>query len=152
MPDTKMPELLLLHGPNLHFLGKRETSIYGNTSLEAINQDCQSLARELGYSLKTFQSNFEGELMDCLYQAYQDGVVGCVFNPGAYTHTSIALRDCFLGIQLPFVECHLSNLAARESFRHKSYLADIALGSVMGFGAESYRLALRALVGWLSRD
>ena len=147
-----MPQLLLLHGPNLHFLGRRETSIYGNTSLEKINQECQSLALELGYNLKTFQSNKEGELIDCLYQAFQDGVVGCVFNPGAYTHTSLALRDCLLAIQLPFVECHLSNLHSREAFRHKSYLADIALGSVMGFGAESYRLGVRALVGYLSRD
>lgn len=136
--------ILVLHGPNLNLLGQREPEIYGHLSLDAINQALQSLAAELGCALTTFQSNSEGALVD----AIQDAVGSCdgiLINPAAYTHTSVALRDALAAVSIPFVEVHLSNIHRRESFRHHSYLASLAIGQICGFGLDSYLLGLRAL-------
>ena len=137
--------LLLLNGPNLNLLGQREPGLYGSATLPQIETSLTAKAQELGVALDCFQSNFEGALVDRIHQAMGQ-VDGILINAGAYTHTSIALRDALLGVAIPYVELHLSNTHAREPFRHKSYLADRAVGVICGFGADSYRLALEALV------
>ena len=137
--------LLLLNGPNLNLLGQREPGLYGSATLAQIEADLQEQARGLGVSLDCFQSNFEGALVDRVHQAMGQ-VDGILINAGAYTHTSIALRDALLGVAIPYLELHLSNTYAREPFRHHSYLADRAIGVICGFGADSYRLALEGLV------
>lgn len=143
-------KILVINGPNLNLLGQREPGVYGADTLDAILARLTALAIDLGVHLETFQSNHEGALIDRLHAAM--GVVdGVLINPGAYTHTSIALRDAFLATRLPFVEVHLSNVYAREAFRHKSLLVDIARGQVMGFGPDSYMLGLRGLVDGLRR-
>lgn len=143
-------KILVLNGPNLNLLGQREPGVYGADTLDTILARLTALAIDLGVHLDTFQSNHEGALIDRLHAAM--GVVdGVLINPGAYTHTSVALRDAFLATRLPFVEVHLSNVYAREAFRHKSLLADIARGQVMGFGPDSYLLGLRGLVDGLRR-
>lgn len=143
-------KILVLNGPNLNLLGQREPGVYGTDTLDTILARLTALAIDLGVHLDTFQSNYEGALIDRLHAAM--GVVdGVLINPGAYTHTSVALRDAFLATRLPFVEVHLSNVYAREAFRHKSLLADIARGQVMGFGPDSYLLGLRGLVDGLRR-
>lgn len=141
-------KVLLLHGPNLNLLGTREPELYGKITLEEINQQAASHARKFGVELRSEQSNHEGALIDILHVArnWADGVV---FNPGAYTHTSIALRDAVSGIQLPVVEIHLSNIHAREAFRHTSLIAPVCLGQISGFGWRGYLLALDALFGHL---
>jgi len=145
--------LLLLNGPNLNLLGQREPGLYGATTLAAIEADLQERAAALGVELACFQSNHEGALVDRIHAARGadagDGVEGILINAGAFTHTSVALRDALLGVAIPFVELHLSNVHAREPFRHHSYLADRAIGVVSGFGPASYRLALEGLVGHL---
>jgi len=137
--------VLLLNGPNLNLLGMREPGLYGAATLEAIEADLQQQAETLGVRLTTFQSNHEGELVDRIHSAAGE-VDGILINAGAFTHTSIALRDALLGVAVPFVELHLSNVHAREDFRRHSYLADKAVGVVSGFGPASYRLALQGLV------
>ncbi len=140
--------LLLLHGPNLNLLGTREPHLYGHQSLDQLDGDLRQRAQELGAALESFQSNHEGELVDRIHRAR--GVCdGIVINAGAYTHTSIALRDALLGVAIPFVEVHLSNTHAREPFRHHSTLADRAIGVIAGFGPLSYRLGLEGLVAHL---
>jgi len=134
----------VLHGPNLNLLGKREPQVYGNSSLADIEAGLSSLAEELGCGVGFLQSNHEGELVEAIQ--HTDGVDGILINPGAYGHTSIALRDAFLGTGMPFVEVHISNIHARESFRARSRLADLAVGLITGFGPASYGLGLRALV------
>ena len=140
--------LLLVNGPNLNLVGKREPSIYGAQTLEDIQADLTTLASELDVRLKFFQSNSEGEMIDCIQNSV-GSIDGILINAGAYTHTSIALRDALLGVAIPYVEVHLSNIYSREEFRHKSFLSDKALGLVCGFGANSYQLALRGIVSYL---
>lgn len=144
-----MKNLLVLHGPNLNLLGLREPEVYGSLSLNEIDQRLKKLATILGFEIKIKQSNSEGELIDLLHQAseWADGVV---FNPGGYTHTSVALRDAIASIGIPVVEVHLSNISAREKFRQNSLLAGVCAGSIMGFGWQSYALGLRAFVEILS--
>jgi 3-dehydroquinate dehydratase-2 len=141
----------VVHGPNLNLLGTREPATYGSVTLDEVNAGVASLAAELGVEVEFFQSNHEGALVDHVHEA-AGRVGGFVVNAGAYTHTSIALRDALAGVARPYVEVHLSNVFARERFRHRSYLAAGAAGIVSGFGAESYRLGLRALVELLKRS
>jgi 3-dehydroquinate dehydratase II len=140
----------VLHGPNLRMLGKREPEVYGYETLGDIEDRLHELGRELNVEIESFQSNSEGALLDFIESVAQR-VDGFVINPGAFTHTSIALRDSLVGTSLPFVEVHLSNTAAREEFRHRSYLAPVARGVVYGFGPESYLLGLRGLVARIER-
>jgi len=139
-----MTRLLLLNGPNLNLLGTREPQIYGAQTLQAIEQRAVQLAREHGHELLCFQSNAEHELIARIQRASAENVALLIFNPGALTHTSIALRDAVLAVDLPMIEVHLSNPQAREAFRRKSYFSDIAIGVVAGFGAFGYELAVRA--------
>ena len=142
--------LLLINGPNLNLVGKREPTIYGSQTLERIQEELLTLASELGTKLRFFQSNSEGEMIDCI-QNCAGSIDGILINAGAYTHTSIALRDALLGVAIPYVEVHLSNIYSREEFRHKSFLSDKALGLVCGFGANSYQLALQGIVSYLKK-
>jgi len=146
-----MARLLLLNGPNLNLLGTREPAIYGAATLEALVQRAVTVAREAGHELTAFQSNAEHELIDRIHQAGRDGVAFIIFNPAAFTHTSVALRDALLGVKVPFIELHLSNTHAREPWRRTSYFTDIAVGCVMGLGAYGYELAVRAAIERLSR-
>ena len=134
--------LLLLNGPNLNLLGTREPEIYGGDTLAAIEQRLVQLARAGGASLVAFQSNAEGDLVDRIQQAARDGVDFIIINPAAYTHTSVAMRDALTAVRIPFIEVHLSNVFAREAFRHHSYFTDIAVGIISGLGAKGYELAL----------
>ena len=139
-----MSVFLLINGPNLNLLGSREPEVYGATSLADIEARCVSLAAELGHELSCFQSNAEHELINRVQQAATDGVDFIILNPGGLTHTSIALRDALLAVEIPFIEIHLSNTFAREDFRHNSYFSDIASSCLFGFGAYGYELALQA--------
>lgn len=145
-----MTKILLLHGPNLNLLGKREPDIYGAMTLDEINRRLTELAAQRGVELRAFQANSEGALVDALQEAmnWADGVI---FNPGAYTHTSVALRDAIAGTGLNVVEVHLSNVHAREEFRHKSLLAPVCIGQISGFGWRSYVLGLEGLLGALDK-
>ena len=144
-------KILVLNGPNLNLLGARETSTYGKTSLAEIESRLIKLAKDISAAnsndleLEFKQSNIEGELVNIIQSCLGAEIAGVVINPGAYGHTSIAIRDAFLAIAMPFVEVHVSNVYAREPFRHKSYLSDVAVGVIAGFGANSYELGLRAL-------
>jgi 3-dehydroquinate dehydratase-2 len=139
-----MKSILILHGPNLNLLGMREPEVYGDWTLEDINEELISCGRDLGVRVRCFQSSSEGELIDALHDA-REWAAGVVFNPGAYTHTSVALRDAITAIEIPVVEVHLSNVYARETFRHQSLLAPVCLGKITGFGWRSYQLGLQAL-------
>lgn len=138
--------ILVLQGPNLDRLGSREPELYGRLTLEELTSDLDRLAAQLGVTLRHVQSAHEGALVDAVHHAADDGVVAAIVNAAAYTHTSVALRDALLATGLPFVEVHLSNVHAREPFRHRSLLADVAIGVITGLGPEGYRSALRALV------
>ena len=142
-------KILVLNGPNLNMLGQREHNHYGTETLEDIQSNLQTLAAEEGIDIEFEQSNHEGELIDIIQKTNANGLL---FNPGAYTHTSIGLRDALLARQLPFVEVHLSNIYAREAFRHHSYFRDIAVGQIMGFGAYGYTLALLAIMSKLPSE
>jgi len=146
-----MARLLLLNGPNLNLLGSREPEIYGADTLQDIEQRVAALVHDAGHELASFQSNAEHELIECLHRCPAEGVTFAVFNPGAFTHTSIALRDALLSVKLPFIELHLSNPMSREAFRHHSYFSDIAVGCIVGFGAFGYELAARAALNCLNR-
>ena len=143
-------DLLLINGPNLNLVGKREPSIYGSQTLEEIQKELINLAIGLDARLQFFQSNSEGEMIDRIQESI-GSIDGILINAGAYTHTSIALRDSLLGVDIPYVEVHLSNIYSREDFRHKSFLSDKALGMVCGFGPISYQLALQGIVSHLKR-
>ena len=139
-----MAGILLLNGPNLNLLGAREPEIYGSASLESIETKLEGLARARGHSLVAFQSNAEHELIAKIHAAKRDGIAFVIINPAGYSHTSIALRDAFLAVAVPFIEVHLSNVFAREIFRQHSYLSDIAVGCIFGLGPIGYELALEA--------
>jgi 3-dehydroquinate dehydratase-2 len=135
--------VLVLHGPNLNLLGTREPAVYGSTTLANIDRDLLQMAQEAGSTLQSLQSNHEGVLIDRVHAARADGTDFIVINPGAFTHTSVALRDAIAGVAIPFVEVHLSNVHRREPFRHHSYFSDLAEGVIVGLGAQGYSLALR---------
>jgi len=138
--------ILVLHGPNLNLLGVREPSVYGHETLADINASLQVRAQRAGHDLGWFQSNAEHELIGRIHQARDEGTAWILINPAAFTHTSVALRDALAGVAIPFIEIHLSNPHAREPFRHHSYVSDIAAGTICGFGGDSYRLALEAVL------
>ena len=144
--------VLFLNGPNLNLLGQREPEVYGRLSLGNLDTLVKGKATKLGLIATTYQSNIEGELVNRVHAAKVDAVDFIVINPGAYMHTSVALRDAFLGTSIPFIEVHLSNIFSRETFRHKSFLSDIAVGVISGFGAHGYELAIEAAVNKLSES
>ena len=146
-----MARLLLLHGPNLNLLGSREPEVYGHATLAAIDDDLAARAAAAGHELDTLQSNSESDLVDRVQAAAGDGTAFILANPAAFTHTSVALRDAFAAVAIPFIEIHLSNPHAREPFRHASYFSDLAVGVISGFGADSYRYALDAAIARLAR-
>ena len=141
-----MKTILVLHGPNLNLLGLREPSVYGSESLQQINTQLEVQAQTNHFHLTAKQSNVEGELIQAIHLAYTDKIDYIIINPAAYTHTSIALRDALLAVNIPFIEVHISNIYARESFRHQSYFSDIAEGVISGFGTTGYLLALQAII------
>jgi 3-dehydroquinate dehydratase-2 len=145
-----MSTILLINGPNLNLLGSREPAVYGETTLDDIEARSTTLARELGYKLECCQSNAEHELIERIQQAGKEGIDFIIINPGAFTHTSVALRDALLAVGIPFIEIHLSNTFAREQFRHNSYFSDIAMACLFGFGAHGYELALQAASRYLA--
>jgi len=146
-----MARLLLLNGPNLGLLGTREPALYGTTTLAAVEASLRSRAVAAGHELTAFQSDAEAELIRRVHAARDDRTSLILFNPAAFTHTSIALRDALLAVRIPFIEVHLSNVAAREEFRQRSFFADIAVGTIAGFGVASYELALDAAIHYLAR-
>ena len=147
-----MASLLLINGPNLNLLGTREPGVYGEANLKSVEDRLDTLAGELGHDLIAFQSNAEHEIVDRVQQAATDRVDFILLNPGAFTHTSIAIRDALLAVSIPFIEVHLSNVFAREEFRHSSYFSDIARGCIFGLGAYGYEIALQAASRLLSEE
>lgn len=147
-----MATILVLHGPNLNLLGSREPEIYGRQSLADINQSLQQQAQGGGHHLLAMQSNAEYELVERIHDARHEGVNFIIFNPAAFTHTSVALRDALLAVAIPFIEVHLSNVHAREPFRRQSYFSDIAVGVICGLGSPGYELALTAALNYLEND
>ena len=137
--------IAVLHGPNLNLLGTREPDVYGSDTLDSIHLRLAAVAKEFGVQLSAFQSNHEGELIDKI-QSLRGDAQGIIINPAAFTHTSIAMRDALLAVDIPFIEVHLSNVYKREAFRHRSYFSDIAVGSVVGLGSQGYEFALRSLL------
>ena len=146
-----MSKILVIHGPNLNLLGQREPDIYGKTTLEEINRRLQKLAGSHGVQIEIVQSNHEGEIVDTIGQAHKRGFKAVLINPAAYTHTSIAIRDAVAAVSIPTVEVHLSNIYAREEFRHTSLIAPVCRGQVSGFGANSYVLGLEAVIGLIEK-
>ncbi len=142
-------KVLIIHGPNLNLLGKRETEIYGTKSLKDINKDIFSLASDLGIDVSAIQLNSEGEIIDAIHKSNYDALI---INPAAYTHTSIAIRDAIAAVGKPCIEVHLSNIFKREEFREKSFITGVAVGQISGFGPDSYLLALRAVKNILSKQ
>ena len=146
-----MAHILLLNGPNLNLLGRREPGLYGQVTLEQLHEHASKLAAEFGHRLTAVQSNSEAELIERIHQAPTSHVAFIVFNPAGFTHTSVALRDAFAAVAIPFIEVHLSNVHAREAFRRHSYFSDLAIGVIAGFGADSYKFALQAAIARLAR-
>ena len=147
-----MAKLLILNGPNLNLLGEREPGHYGSDTLATINQRLDSAAQAAGHTLTSFQSNAEHELVDQIHAAKKDDVTFIIINPAAFTHTSVAIRDAFSATNIPFIEIHLSNVHAREAFRHHSFFSDIAVGVICGLGPIGYELALQAAIKQLATD
>lgn len=141
-----MKKILVIHGPNLNLLGQREPSVYGAATLDEINQTLKKLAKDNAVELAILQSNHEGDIVDAIGKAAQDGIGAIVINPAAYTHTSVAIRDAVAAVKVPTVEVHLSNIYKREEFRHHSMVAPVAVGQVSGFGVQSYVLGLLAAI------
>ncbi|WP_114639563.1 type II 3-dehydroquinate dehydratase [Polynucleobacter necessarius] len=148
---SKKASILVIQGPNLNLLGTREPEVYGKTTMQDIHNRLGELANAQSVELDTYQSNHEGELIDRIQQAKKDGVNFIIINPGAFTHTSVALRDALAGVAIPFTEVHLSNIHQREEFRRHSYLSDIATGVICGLGAIGYELALQAAIARLQK-
>ena len=146
-----MPDLLVINGPNLNLLGTREPEHYGSDTLDSINTRLLQLATDNNLSLESVQSNAEAELIECVHRAAKDNVRFIIINPAAFTHTSVALRDALSGVDIPFIEIHLSNVHAREAFREHSYFSDIAVGVISGLGALGYELALQAAISQLKQ-
>ncbi|NVM57848.1 MAG: type II 3-dehydroquinate dehydratase [Desulfobacterales bacterium] len=146
----KKPKILVIHGPNLDMLGRREPSIYGDVTLEQIDQEIRETAQEYGMIADRFQSNHEGALIEKIHEAIE-GYDALIINPAAYTHTSVAIRDALLILDIPIIEVHLSNIYRREPFRHKSLIADVATARVAGFGKEGYMMAVRAAVNMVAK-
>ncbi|MFT6551159.1 MAG: 3-dehydroquinate dehydratase-2 [Zhongshania marina] len=146
-----MASILVLHGPNLNLLGTREPGVYGSTTLADIDAQLQLIAKTNGHHLQSMQSNAEYELIERIHLARPEGINFIIFNPAAFTHTSIALRDALLAVDIPFIEVHLSNVHARDSFRHHSYFSDIARGVICGLGAQGYQFALQAAMDQLNQ-
>ena len=144
-----MASILVLHGPNLNLLGTREPEIYGSQTLEDINQHLVQLAQNQGHHLQYLQSNAEYELIERIHDARSEGIDFILINPAAFTHTSVAIRDAILGVSIPFIEVHLSNVHAREAFRHHSYFSDVAVGVICGLGAQGYEFALQSAISYL---
>ncbi|WP_028314075.1 type II 3-dehydroquinate dehydratase [Desulfatibacillum aliphaticivorans] len=144
MANTNKPVILVLNGPNLNMLGKREPEVYGSTTLDEINEGLITQAEELGLEVQCFQSNSEGALVTKIQEAFQN-VDGIIINPAAYTHTSVAIRDALLLHDVPIIELHLSNVYKREEFRHKSFVSGVATAQMAGFGAMGYNMALQAM-------
>lgn len=149
--SSNAARILVLHGPNLNLLGRREPEIYGRTTLAEVHADMESRGRAAGVQIESFQSNSEGELIDRVQAAAAEGIEFIIINPGGYTHTSVALRDALAGVAIPFIEVHLSNIHAREAFRHHSYFSEIAVGVICGLGPQGYALALEAALTRLNR-
>lgn len=145
-------KISVLNGPNLQLLGRRKVEVYGRVTLDTIEARLREVAQELGIEIFFFQSNHEGDLVDAVAQAAADGCAGIVINPAAYTHTSIAIRDAIEGVRLPTIEIHLSNIHAREGFRHESMTAPVCIGQIAGLGADGYEWALRALVNHIQKQ
>jgi len=147
-----MPKILVIHGPNLNLLGSREPGIYGDITLDTINQEMAQLAKRESAELECFQSNDEGGIVERIQHAASDGTDFIIINPAAYTHTSVAIRDAFLAVDIPFIEAHLSNVHRREGFRQHSYLSDIAVGVISGLGVKGYELAVDAALNRLAQE
>lgn len=147
-----MATILVLHGPNLNLLGTREPEIYGSTTLDDINIALSTAAGDQGHHLMSLQSNAEYELINRIHDAKQEEVDFIIFNPAAFTHTSVALRDALSAVEIPFIEVHLSNVHSREAFRHKSFFSDIAQGVICGLGPQGYELALTAAINALQQQ
>ena len=143
--NSSMAKILVIHGPNLNMLGRRETDVYGNATLDEINNAVRLLAKELGADVSFFQSNSEGKLIDIIHEA-AGAYDAIVINPGGYTHSSVALRDAIAAVNIPAVEVHMSNIYSREEFRHHSFISPVAVGQISGFGVNSYLLGFRAAV------
>jgi 3-dehydroquinate dehydratase-2 len=146
-----MAQILVLHGPNLNLLGEREPEVYGSTTLDEINQRLQEIGQAEGNELACYQSNAEHDLIDRIHHAKKEDIDFIIINPGAFTHTSIALRDALLGVEIPFIEVHLSNVFSRDEFRRRSFLSDIAVGIISGLGPLGYELAIQAAGKYLKK-
>jgi 3-dehydroquinate dehydratase-2 len=147
-----MPDLLVIHGPNLNLLGTREPEHYGSDTLDSINTRLKTAANEAGFELISIQSNAESDIIEQIHQAASQGIRYIIINPAAFTHTSVAIRDALAGVNIPFIEVHLSNVHAREAFRGHSYFSDIAAGVISGLGAQGYELALQAALSKLAQS
>ena len=146
-----MASILVLHGPNLNLLGTREPEIYGSDTLEDVNQKLTQIAQDNGHHLQYLQSNAEYELIECIHAARNEGIDFILINPAAFTHTSVAIRDAIMGVDIPFIEVHISNVHARESFRHHSYFSDVAVGVICGLGIQGYEFALQSAITYLDK-